>query len=389
MKIRSIQKVSNRLTKLSYRSIHENFNTVIQSFENLQKLSYSDFNKKLFNDVFKLIPEAEKGSCYRLEGDRFVPMFSSGYDEVVLSKLSFSIEDLFIDFECSTEQEIETKQIYIQQRDTRRFNSETVQIFKALGTFENFASLYAPLKANGIIIGLICLENFTKRTFSEQSLRTLKFYANLISSRIKNHINQDRLTQMHYETISALVSAIEINDPYTEGHGRRVGFYAKHIAEMMNFSQDIVSDIETAGLLHDIGKLGIPTEMLNKPGKLSETELSIIKEHPRNTWKVLKKVSGLDRVSEYAYCHHENYDGSGYPRGLKFDKIPFASQILAVADTFDAMTSGRSYRNALSVNEAIDYIRTQSGKKFDPEIARIVPEMLPLIHSIFSATAIE
>ncbi|GEM_PF-807328 len=383
MNICNIQKHTKCPITLGCRTMYRNFNTVIQTFDQLQALSPVDFTKKLFFDVFELVPEAEKGSYYRLAGDRFVPLFSKGYDEAVLSRLSFSKEDLFIDFECSTEQGIETRQVLIKKRDARRFSPEMIQTFQALGTYEDFASLYAPLKANGMIIGLICLENFSKKKFSAHAVRTLKFYANLISSRIKNQINQSRILQMHNETVAALVSAIEINDPYTEGHGRRVSFFAKHLADMMHLPQDVAADLETAGLLHDIGKLGIPTEILNKPGNLTAAEFETIKGHPGNTWKILKKVSGLDRISEYAYCHHECYDGSGYPRGLQGDEIPLPGQILAVADTFDAMTSARAYRKALTVSDAAEYIRSQGGKQFAPELARIASEMLPMIHSVY------
>lgn len=375
--------------KLSYKKICQNFNTVIRSFDRFQELSLSEFNKKLFYDVFDLIPEAEKGSYYRLSGDRFVPLFSKGYDEAVLSGLSFSKEDLFVDFECSTEMGIQTRQVLIQQRDACRFDPETLEIFKALGTEGGFASLYAPLKAYGNIIGLICLENFTNKRFSAQAVRTLNFYAHLMSSRIKNHITQNRISQMYNETVAALVSAIEINDPYTEGHGRRVSHYAKNLAEMLNLPQDVLTDIETAGLLHDIGKLGIPKEILNKPGKLTDSELNIIKEHPGKTWRILKEVSGLERVCEYAYCHHECYDGSGYPRGLKGREIPYPGQILAVADAFDAMTSARAYRNAMSVREAADHILSQGGRQFETELAQAASEMLPLIYSVYCADAAE
>lgn len=373
----------------SCKKINQDFNTVIRSFDRFQELSFSEFNKKLFFDVFDLIPEAEKGSYYQLSGERFVPLFSKGYDESVLSRLSFSIEDLFVDFECSNELGVQTRQVLIEQRDTRRFDPQTLQVFKALGTYGGFASLYAPLKANGKIIGLICLENFTKRRFSAKAVQTLNFYAHLISSRIKNQINQNRISQMHLETVAALVSAIEINDPYTEGHGRRVSCYAKHLAEMLHLPQDVLADIETAGLLHDIGKLGIPKEILNKPDKLTETELYIIKEHPGKTWKILREVSGLERVCEYAFCHHECYDGSGYPRGLKGQEIPYPGQILAVADTFDAMTSARAYRKAMSVREAADYILGQSGRQFEAELARAASEMLPLIHGVYCASSAE
>ncbi|MBC8059476.1 MAG: HD domain-containing protein, partial [Clostridiaceae bacterium] len=136
-----------------------------------------------------------------------------------------------------------------------------------------------------------------------------------------------------------------------------------------------VSDIGTAALLHDIGKIGIPTEILNKPGKLTDEEYAIIKLHPVHTKTILEKISGFSTISNFAYGHHENYDGSGYPQGLKGDQIPLESQIIQVADAYDAMTSKRAYRSALSVNISLEIIKEEMGKQFNPEISKIAIEL--------------
>lgn len=382
MKIELIEDFRDNVVELraDNMDIYKRFEMVVGSYDHIHKLSKPEFIDKLFNDTFKLVPEAEKGSFYELVGDRFIPICSKGYDESLLSQLSFRIEEAFIDFESSTNPDIEAKQIYIKSRDDTRFDPETIEIFKALGTYENFTSLYSPLKVEGRSIGIICLEYFTNTVFSSLSVKTLKFYSQLISSYITQKNNQDRLNQMHLETIWALVSSIEVNDSYTEGHGKRVSYYAKHLARILGLPSDTISDIETAGLLHDIGKLGIPTDILNKPGKLSQEEYAIVQKHPENTRKILEKVSGLHQIREYAYCHHEYYDGSGYPRGLKGSEIPYESQILSVVDVFDAMTSDRAYRKALSADEVAEIIRSQSGRQFQPELAVKAAVILPILH---------
>lgn len=368
----------------NHDDIYKRFEMVIGSCDHIHRLSKPEFIKKLFNDAFKLVPEAEKGSFYELVEDRFVPICSKGYDEALLSKLSFNIDETFIDYVSSTNLEVEAKQIYIKSRDVTRFDSETIEVFKALGTYENFTSLYSPIKADGINVGIICLENFSNMVFSSLSVQTLKFYSQLISSYFTMKYHQDRLDQLHLETVSALVSSIEVNDSYTEGHGKRVSYYAKQLASVLGLSGETISDLETAGLLHDIGKLGIPTDILNKPGRLNDEEYAIVQKHPENTRKILEKVNGLHKIREYAYYHHECFDGSGYPSGLKGCEIPYESQIISVADAFDAMTSNRAYRKALSAQEASEIILKQSGKQFQPELAEVAAKILPIVHQTMS-----
>lgn len=363
-----------------YAMLYDRFDRVIRSCDHIHKLSKPEFVSKLFNDAFSLIPEAEKGSFFELVGDRYVPYCSRGYDEHLLSRISFGVDEAFIDFECSSVHEIEALQIHIKARDARLFDSEMIAVFKALGTFENFTSLYAPVQHEGLNIGMICLENFSGCPFSSLSVRTLKFYAQLMSSYYAQRISQERMSQVHMETVAALVSSIEVNDPYTEGHGKRVSYYARHLAGVLGLSQDAVSDLETAGLLHDIGKLGIPTGILNKPGKLDGDEVAVIRRHPENTRKILEKIKGLHKVREYTYCHHEHYDGTGYPRGLKREEIPYESQIISVVDAFDAMTSDRAYRTALSAEAAAGIILDQAGRQFDPELARVAARILPELY---------
>lgn len=357
--------------------IYDRFELVIGSFDHIHELSKAEFVTKLFHDAFKLIPEAEKGSFYELMGDRYVPYCSKGYDKAVLSRLSFGVEEAFVDFECSSVHEITARQIHIKARDSRCFDEETIEIFKALGTYEGFTSLYAPVQTNGVNIGMICLENFTGEPFSPLSVRTLQFYAQLMSSYYAQRLHQEKMSQAHMETVSALVSSLEVNDPYTEGHGKRVSYYAKKLACALQFPESTILELETAGLLHDIGKLGIPSDILNKPEKLTTEEYAVIRNHPENTRKILENITELNRVREFTYCHHEHFDGNGYPRGLKGSEIPIESQIISIADAFDAMTSDRAYRKARTGTEAADVIRQQAGKQFEPDLAQRAARLLP------------
>lgn len=381
MKVKAKGLVNSLNKKSVRRRINQeeaNYNkiiTAVDSFVNMHSMSKSDFLNKIFVGAFKLIPEAEKGSFYELVGEKYIPIVTSGYDFETLEKLVFNRNDAFIDFECSDIASIEANEIYIEKRDDTKFTIDTINIFKKLGTYSNFTSLYAPIQVEGINVGLICVECFNKAGFSKTSKKILKFYAQIISNFYSQKIFQEKEIKMYDDIVTALVSSIEVKDKYTEGHAQRVRKYSCAIATTLELSKALVKDIATAALLHDIGKIGITSEILNKPGKLTDDEYDIIKLHPMYTKKILEKISGFNNIANFAYSHHENYDGTGYPEGLKDDEIPFESQIIQVADAYDAMTSDRAYRKALSSKEALKIIKKEMGRQFNPIIAKVAIEL--------------
>jgi HD-GYP domain-containing protein (c-di-GMP phosphodiesterase class II) len=135
-----------------------------------------------------------------------------------------------------------------------------------------------------------------------------------------------------------------------------------------------VQDIKTTGLLHDIGKIMIPSHIINKPGKLSKDEMDLVKRHSEIGYQLLRSVDDYAHISKYVLYHHENWDGSGYPTGLRGEKIPLFSRIIAVADAFEAMTSDRPYRKRKTVQEAVEELKKGAGKKFDPKIVKLFIE---------------
>ncbi|MFZ1980551.1 MAG: HD-GYP domain-containing protein, partial [Smithella sp.] len=170
-------------------------------------------------------------------------------------------------------------------------------------------------------------------------------------------------------TIGVLVSALEIRDPYTAGHQKRVADLARAIATEMEFPYDIIEGIRMAGSIHDIGKLSIPAEILTKPTKLTKIEFSLIKEHPQSGYEMLKDVESLWPLAQIVYQHHERMDGSGYPRNLKGDEILLDARIMAVADVVEAMASHRPYRPALGINAALEEIQMHRGILYDADVA--------------------
>lgn len=169
-------------------------------------------------------------------------------------------------------------------------------------------------------------------------------------------------------TIHALAAAVDIRDPYTAGHQRRVARLACAIAEEMDLSDKQIEGIRMAGLIHDIGKIGVPAEILSKPGRLTDTEFALIKAHAQIAYDILKTTDFSWPLPQTILQHHERMDGSGYPNGLKDDDILVEPRIIAVADTVEAMSSHRPYRPALGIDKALEEISISRGVKYDPEI---------------------
>jgi len=187
----------------------------------------------------------------------------------------------------------------------------------------------------------------------------------------RNRMLKD-LKELFYTTIKSIASALDAKDTYTHGHSLRVTLYSLIIANHMDNADDQFKEsLETAGLLHDIGKIGISDDILCKPGKLTDEEYEIIKTHPDKGKKLLNNIKKLDCISDWLNSHHERWDGSGYPRGLKGEEIPLSARIIAIADTYDAMTSSRSYRKALSHEIAREEILKCKGTQFDPILVDI------------------
>ena len=178
------------------------------------------------------------------------------------------------------------------------------------------------------------------------------------------------------QSMNTFISFIDAKDPYTRGHSRRVAMYAAEIAKRMHLSEDEVQNIYYAGLLHDAGKISVPDAVLNKPGKLTDEERKQIQDHTIAGGKMLKQLSSLRGIRETALYHHERYDGTGYPEGLKGESIPLYARIVGVADSYDAMSSNRVYRRHLNKDEIIEEIEQGSGTQFDPSIVTYMVDMI-------------
>ena len=176
--------------------------------------------------------------------------------------------------------------------------------------------------------------------------------------------------------VESLAAAIDAKDNYTKGHSGRVADYSKEIAKRYGYDEKRQEKIFMMGLLHDVGKIGVPDEVINKPGRLTDEEFACIKKHPGIGGKILGNIKEMPELAAGAKWHHERFDGRGYPEGLAGDAIPEEARIIAVADAYDAMTSNRSYRGALSQETVRGEIEKGKGSQFDPKFADIMLTMI-------------
>jgi putative nucleotidyltransferase with HDIG domain len=183
------------------------------------------------------------------------------------------------------------------------------------------------------------------------------------------------LQETYHDIVECLVAAMEARDVYTSGHSKRVADMSLDLAKEMGLSGRSLEELHIAAHLHDIGKLGVPEEVLHKTGKLLPHEFEQIKAHAEIGYNILSKSKGLKAIAKIVRHHHERWDGKGYPMGLKYDKIPLGSRIIAVCDSIDAMTSERPYRRALSWEACIEEVIRNKGVQFDPLVVEAAEKL--------------
>ena len=254
-------------------------------------------------------------------------------------------------------------------------------------TVESF--LTAPLIAGGRVLGMINLSSPRPNAYTESDLRLLSTVSNqaviaIENARLFQAVQQELTERKRAEeelqdtleklrktlggTIQAVASTVELKDSYTAGHQRRVADLARAIATEMGLSKDQIDAIRMAGVVHDIGKISIPAEILSKPGELNLFEIGMIKAHPQTAYDVLKEIDFPWPVAGIVLQHHERIDGSGYPQGLSGDEIMLEARILAVADVVEAMAFHRPYRSARGIDRALEEISQNRGILYEPEV---------------------
>ena len=229
------------------------------------------------------------------------------------------------------------------------------------------AVMCVPVESLDDVLGAIYLDSTSlNRIYLPEDLELLSAVGKQAGLALGRAMAKEERDLLFLDTIRAVIAAIEAKDSYTAGHSARVGEYSAILSESMGNSQYFTDRLRYAANLHDVGKIGIPENIINKPGRLTDAEFAIIQQHPQIGARILENIRNIEDVIAGVRHHHERVDGTGYPDGLEGEAIPQMSRMIAVADAFDAMTSDRSYRKALSVAEAIDRFERGSGTQFDP-----------------------
>jgi putative nucleotidyltransferase with HDIG domain len=219
-------------------------------------------------------------------------------------------------------------------------------------------------------MGVVCLARLSMNGgFLPDERDMLLGFAQTTAVALQKLVLRENLERHLIDTITAFVNAIESKDPYLKGHSARVALYATEIATVMGLDDETIQIVSRGAMLHDLGKLSIMDTILRKPDRLTEEEFAIIKAHPVVGERILKPLRFLNREACAVRSHHERFDGSGYPDGLKGENIPLVARIVTVADVFDAVTSNRPYRTALPVDAAREEIARGRGTHFDPQVA--------------------
>lgn len=196
-----------------------------------------------------------------------------------------------------------------------------------------------------------------------------------------------QITSLRSSVICALNQMLDLKDLNTGVHSTRLAEWSMRIAQDLGFDHADLPDMEVAALMHDLGKVGVPDAILNKPARLNEEEYALIKKHPEYSWTILRLLPGFERASLFTLHHHENFDGTGYPAGLAGGEIPIGSRIVSVIDAFDAMVSSRPYRQGLPFEEGIRRLLASSGTQFDPQVVSCFVQIAETeVTSVFSAT---
>ncbi len=204
----------------------------------------------------------------------------------------------------------------------------------------------------------------------------LNRYRKLLDDRANIDEAHAQLLSAYDATIEGWSRAMDLRDKETEGHTQRVTTLTEKLARLANINSDDLVNIRRGALLHDIGKLGVPDAILHKPDKLTDEEWVIMRQHPRFAYDMIQPIEYLCPALDIPYCHHEKWDGSGYPRGLKGEEIPLAARLFAIIDVWDAITSDRPYRLAWDKQKALEYIREQNGHHFDPRVVSLFYELM-------------
>jgi putative nucleotidyltransferase with HDIG domain len=303
-------------------------------------------------------PQIDEPKILNYEKSVLFPEVSIGVHADTATKMTLSKEKGFIGHAFSKKEALTVNDIHTDRR------------------FEPFpypvkSILIVPLIAEDTVIGaIVASDKLNNEEFLSKELKLISGIASECALSLKKALLYDEIQSMLFSTAEAFAFAIEAKDPYTYGHSKRVSAMAMRMGLHLGLPSDKLNWIKLAALLHDIGKIGTPEDILHKSEKLTPAEMSKIKEHSVIGARMVEHIQRMKEIAQWIYHHHEKYDGSGYPAGIEGNEIPLPARIISIADTFDALTSDRPYRKAFTKEEAIRIMRKSIGLHFDPFLFR-------------------
>lgn len=318
---------------------------------------------------------AERGFLMLRESDgKLKVRIARGIDREDINKDAFAISNTIVRRVAETGEAILTT----NAQDDPRFGEQL-----SVAAFRLLSILCAPLKIKDNLIGVIYVDNRAHTgMFGNNDLGLISAFANQAAVAIDNAGLFDDLQESNAElqiayqaTLEGWARALDLRDKETEGHTKRVTALTQRLAQAMGVDDDALVHITRGALLHDIGKMAIPDGILLKPSGLTSEERTLIQKHPVYAYEMLRPIKFLNPALDIPYCHHEKWDGSGYPRGLKGEEIPFAARIFSIIDVWDALVSDRPYRAGLEPAVVRKSIREQSGIHFEPRVVDVFLNM--------------
>ena len=360
------------------KELNERFDKMIDLISNLVLASQKEDNEFLSNLLHAAVvtlPEVDTGTVYKYEAGQVNFVDAIGHDLDKLQQLDIPADSFY-----NNEQDIEIinmddMEIIDDQFIDKDIFADFYDVLEPVRETIHFDLTVNGAKKAGISVDIAADK---EKSFSSDSIVLFTTFHNISTSFFKLEEYNNLQNQFTKELIASIVKVLEVYDEYTSGHSENVAKMAEAIAQEMDLSSKEIKDTYWAGMVHDIGKLLVPLDILNKKERLTDEEYKIIKNHPQWGYEALCKSETLSQIADYVLFHHERWDGGGYPDGIAEDDIPLVAQILTVADAWDAMTSTRSYREPLPQKEALQEIKDNRGSQFSPQV---VDAFLKIINS--------
>lgn len=336
---------------------------IISSLQNLSREVYKLTNKTHFMsamwETLKEVTNADEFTYFVFDGrDTLIPEYVDGVYRNEILKVRLKLGEGFTGRVATTREPA-----FLNEANKSPISKHIP------GTPHEESSLLAtPITFNNKLYGAILLTKLQGKKFNKEELKITEIFTNMVASLIAS---QDYITTIKSGftgLISVLVKSVELKDTYSAYHSLRVSLISEAIAKEMNLPDAEVYRCKIGGLLHDIGKIGVPEEILKTDKPINVSKSEIILKHPEIGYNLLKKVALLDDVADTVLYHHEWYNGNGYPKGLKGEQIPISSRVVAVADAIDAMYHGRPYSQRKSIDEICIELKRWSSKQFDPNV---------------------